>query len=394
MTQGIKSSKGTVTIESYQGRLRLRLPRSLYNGDQRRIVLGLMDTEENRVIAEPYRAECERDIKLDMFDWTHKKYKPGSRLTVVEGINSKTVPKLNELWNKFVEYKRPQCSPNTMKTMYGQYTAYLKRLPSHKLEDAPQIRDWCVANLPLESAKRFITRLNACCNWAIESKLITSNPFYGMAGKIKPPKSQRKTEEDDINPFTAEERDLIVDALRTDRFNPKKSAYKHSHYADLIEFLFRTGCRTNEVLALQWKHIDDELRHIIFEQALIDGYEGREIREGLKTQERRRFRCNESLKSFLRSIKPEGCNPNDLVFPGLKGGFLDFAAFRRNVWKKVIEGLEVEYRKPYQTRHTFITLALENGMNVKDLATAVGNSPEVIFRHYAGSKRDIVIPEF
>lgn len=47
MTQGLKSSKGTVSIEADQGRLRLRLPRSLYNSKQKYITLGLADTGEN-----------------------------------------------------------------------------------------------------------------------------------------------------------------------------------------------------------------------------------------------------------------------------------------------------------------------------------------------------------
>jgi integrase len=51
------------------------------------------------------------------------------------------------------------------------------------------------------------------------------------------------------------------------------------------------------------------------------------------------------------------------------------------------------YRKLYQTRHTFITLALEY-LDVKDVARLVGNSPEVIYRHYAGNKRDLFLPEF
>jgi integrase len=34
------------------------------------------------------------------------------------------------------------------------------------------------------------------------------------------------------------------------------------------------------------------------------------------------------------------------------------------------------------------------GLDVKDVARLVGNSPEVIYRHYAGNKRDLFVPEF
>ena len=118
------------------------------------------------------------------------------------------------------------------------------------------------------------------------------------------------------------------------------------------------------------------------------------MRDGLKTQDRRRFPCNAKLKAMLSSIKPEKYSPEGLVFPGFSGKVLNTASFRKTVWKPVLAGLGVEYRKPYQTRHTFITLALEHGLDAKDVAKLVGNSAEVIYRHYAASKREVSVPEF
>ena len=64
------------------------------------------------------------------------------------------------------------------------------------------------------------------------------------------------------------------------------------------------------------------------------------------------------------------------------------------MWKPVLEGLKIEYQKPYQTRHTLVTLALEHGLDAKDVAKLVGNSAEVIYRHCAASKREVSVPEF
>jgi hypothetical protein len=44
-------------------------------------------------------------------------------------------------------------------------------------------------------------------------------------------------------------------------------------------------------------------------------------------------------------------------------------------------------------RHTFITLALEH-FSVNDVAYLVGNSPEIIYRHYASRSRISEMPEF
>lgn len=180
-----------------------------------------------------------------------------------------------------------------------------------------------------------------------------SNLFKGRPAEIKVPKSQ--SEDEDIDPFTPEERDLILAAFESDRFCPQCSAYKHSYYTPLMKFLFYRGCRLSEAVALQWKNISSDLRLIAFEQALIESEDGRMIREGLKTQERRNFPCNDRLQALLVSIKPQGCKPDPLIFPSIKGKYINTNSLRNRIYKLILEGLSVEYRKLYQTRHTFIT---------------------------------------
>jgi integrase len=63
-----------------------------------------------------------------------------------------------------------------------------------------------LANLTPDAAKRCLTQLKAYCNWAMGEGLIDVNPFAAM--KIKTPKGA--IEEQDVNPFSKEERDLII----------------------------------------------------------------------------------------------------------------------------------------------------------------------------------------
>lgn len=78
-------------------------------------------------------------------------------------------------------------------------------MPTDELDRAVEIRDEALQTIPINSAKRFIVALNSCCDWAIRSGLITENPFHGMSAQIKLPKAEKM--EDDINPFSADERD-------------------------------------------------------------------------------------------------------------------------------------------------------------------------------------------
>lgn len=101
------------------------------------------------------------------------------------------------------------------------------------------------------------------------------------------------------------------------------------------------------------------------------------------------------LGELLKSIKPVAVEDEEKVFPSKEDKWIDIHNFTNRGWKTTLEKLDgIEYRKLYQTRHTFITLALRNGMDVKDVAKLVGNSPEVIYRHYVGHSREIVVPDF
>ena len=83
-------------------------------------------------------------------------------------------------------------------------------------------------------------------------------------------------------PFTAEERDAILRAIATDQFCPKVSGFKHPYYLPLITFLFKTGCRPSEAVALEWGHITEDLGRITFQQRAIYTKSGRKIVPGLK----------------------------------------------------------------------------------------------------------------
>jgi integrase len=70
-----------------------------------------------------------REIELDTisgnFDPTLAKYKLHVALAVPSpDITPKITPKVSlaELWEGFVEYKRPQCSENTMYYVYQHFT--------------------------------------------------------------------------------------------------------------------------------------------------------------------------------------------------------------------------------------------------------------------------------
>lgn len=303
---------------------------------------------------------------------------------------------LLETWDRYIDFKRPSVSPSYLAHQLQATRNHLQKLSGLPGADAVAVRDWAIANLSIDSAKRLISQLSACYAWAKNSKLIEANPFAGMASEIKLPRSKKVNAGDrEIEPFTEAERDLIVVALKTNQFcHPFTSRnHLHSNYAAYIEFLFYTGCRPSEAIGLQWKNIDLDKQIILFQGAVVQSPRGRVRKEGLKTQSFRRFKINSQLRQILENAKPLSRSADSLVFPAPEGGFIVQDNFRKRVWKTILQGLQIEYRVPYQTRHTFITLCLDKGIDAKDIAQWVGNSPEIIYKHYAGSRHNLQVPE-
>ncbi|MEP0758690.1 DUF3596 domain-containing protein [Trichocoleus sp. DQ-A2] len=386
-----KASKGSVGIESFQERLRLRLPRQLFGGKQKYLTLGLSDTSENRKSAEIKARQIELDIISGNFDPTLAKYKPQTYLTLIETIKPKQAITLSDLWNKYTEYRKPLIAETTLRIQYAAVRNHIAKLPTKDLNDSIKIRDFLVANLSNDAARRTLTQISACCEWACDSFLITNNPFHGMAKKIK----VVKDEVDTIDPFTAEERDTIIAAFEQHPY--------YCFYAAFVKFLFMTGCRTGEAVGIKWKHISQDCKLITFCESVSSQLK---IRKDCKTHKTRKFPCNPSLQALLLSIKSENCDPESLVFPSKRGGEIRSGHFIDSAWKGrgdrgvgivmqlAQDGKISRYRTQYTTRHTFITLCLEAGVTPVQVAKWVGNTPEIIMKHYAGTTLQMQVPEF
>ncbi|PAX53602.1 tyrosine-type recombinase/integrase [Brunnivagina elsteri] len=395
---------GSIQIKNSNGRLQLVFSHPIINSDGKTInkrfyhSTGYDDNPLGRQQAMVLAAKIQRDIDYGEFDVSLSKYKPAIPLNQIPVVSSSSTKlDLLALWEQYVEFKKNQVSQSTYAIDYRKYRNHIASLPSKNLKDAVAIRNYLVANLSPNSAKRTLTNINACCNWALKSNLIESNPFSGMAKDVQIPKSSRY--ENDINPFTREERDAIIQAFEESKL--------YGYYAPLVKFLFFTGCRPSEAIALQWKHIGDKF--ITIEQAVTVSSTGVTVKKGLKTQSQRRFPINNQLREMLELIKPIHCKLDEFLFKSKKGGIVDFGDFLHHAWRGyknrhgshidgivtnlVKQGIVSEYRKPYQCRHTFITLCLETDIDAKDVAKWVGNSPEVIYKHYAGKNDNLQVPE-
>jgi integrase len=124
-------------------------------------------------------------------------------------------------------------------------------------------------------------------------------------------------------------------------------------------FLSHTACRFGEAAGLRWKHLGTD-----FSTAWIGKSISRGNEKSTKTGKDRIVQLSPTLKSILLE-RYEQVNPaqTDLVFPSPKGFAIDDHNFRARAWKKVLSNWNIEYRRPYNLRHSAISHALAAGAN-------------------------------
>lgn len=368
-----RNKRGSVGIETKQGKLRLRLPRTIADVNARYISTGLDDTPENRRKAQVTAWQIEEDINHGSLDPTLTRYKFNQPTIIV--TRSKDVPDLRELWVGYCRHRQPVVAVTTYKHQYlGYYTNHINRLPSHSIADANYIRQHIVSTLSNTVARLILTQLNACCRWALKEGLIEHNPFINMASELK----RQGWSSEDIDPFSKAERDTIIQAYKDHK--------THHHYYNFIRFLFYTGSRPGEACALRWRHVSDT--SVLFNET----YNARHhLTKETKTGKSRRFPINEQLRDVLNSSRATSSySPQAYVFTTHHRGLPinnekipQLLRWREIVNKLVADGSVQRYRPPYACRSTFITMALDAGLTVSQVSKLVGNTPTVLLKHYA-----------
>ena len=202
-------------------------------------------------------------------------------------------------------------------------------------------------------------------NIAVRMDMIDVDPFT----KIDMPKERRQTNKPkqfmDVDEFKA-----FVDVLDNQYKYINQQAYT------LLRLGAFTGMRTEELLALQWQHIDFDNGYISIVQALGRGLNGTTYIKMPKSQTSKRTLKidNKMLQVMVQWYEQSKYHKlSDYVF-NYQGKTLQ--VMRPNKWLhdvsnqyNVAVGLSM-----HKLRHTWATLALDQGASVKQVQTYLGHA--------------------
>ena len=177
-----------------------------------------------------------------------------------------------------------------------------------------------------------------------------------------------KAKKPDVHPFSMEEVDRIRATIRAD-------------YRDYVTVRFFTGMRTGEINGLKWKYVDFERGLILVREVFSAG----ESEENAKNETSLRDIpmlpvVREALESHRKVRHPT----SEYVFCSREGNPLDAHNFATRVWYPLLRYLEIDKRRPYQTRHTTATLMLASGENPEWIAKLMGHAnTQMLFTVYS-----------
>jgi integrase len=358
--------------------------------------LGRKDTSENRVYANAIASRINADLQHPemLFDTSLEKY---LGVKTSQPDSEELVLTIGEMWELYTNDHLKGKKKSTTQNYEKAYKATLTPFWNYPVnqQTANVIRQVFLEKGG-ETRRRVLQALNRACNWAVKQEKIVlkGNPFEGISKEIKPQK--RVSLITGVPPkyvaYSQEETQIILKAIQQDKFA--------SFYYNCIRFLFSTGCRTGEALALQWKDIDFIRREVYFTKSYDERWG---ITKRSKNNKTRAFPMNNNLFDWLDSIKPQAQEPNDVCFPGYKSHHIKHArlwsvwgqnANEKNQVKGVVfrlarEGLIFDYLPLYNTRHTFINYCLEHRVDSITIAEWCDNSDHIIQKVYRSKQRNI-----
>ena len=229
----------------------------------------------------------------------------------------------------------------------------------------------------VKTVKRRIAALRGFCNWLEEGEMLEINPFRQMKLKIREPFRLPSA-------MSMKEVELVLEAVYekgmhyTGRSLGMTTQFLHYRDILVIEMLFATGVRVQELCSIQFNDMDFFHRTV------------RIIGKGNK--ERIVYYGNDAVNFALKQynwVRKEMCFGGDYLFVNKFGDPLSPQAVR-NIIKKYVLLADIKRNiTPHSFRHTFATLLLEEGVDLRYIQEFLGHSSistTQIYLHVADKK--------
>jgi len=359
-----------VTVNRH-GYLSVRL---YWNGMESWEGTGLKDTAKNRKRVEARAVLITEEMENGTFDYL-KRFPDGNKAHLFKP-KTPQVETAGQYYLGWIERKKPPFVRPALERDYRQqYSNYIKgqfehtRLADVDLTSLENFRIYLreERGLSLKSCRNILDgTFRAMMRDARIDGLIEKDVFANLRWpRISQPKP---------DPFIDQERDNILAYFKE----------RNRFYYPFVYFQFWTGCRPSESIALRWGDIDLKAGRASITKSRYYGAENATKTSGSE----RDVSLLPPVVDVLKATKPLHATENDYVFKNQEGSPINEDKWRKKHWYRAMRALGIKPRKFYATKHTYISVALSAGVNIKWLAEQCGTSVAMIEKHYGRFIKD------
>ena len=357
---GRKSASGGVA--EHNGKIRLDI---WYRGKRLRPVLDLQWNERNRRAGLRMVGEIREKIRHGLFD--PEDYFPEYNGLAALAPPSSTLSTFRDYamaWLHSLGQKAAATREDYRKALDRVWLEALGERPIRAIRYSELMT--LIGNLSVagKTLNNYLIPLRGVFEFARRDGAMDSNP----AAAIENAPVQKPAPD----PFTLAEVDTILAALE-DREDQQVVNY--------FAAAFFAGFRPSEQIALCWSDIDFQRRTVRVQRAVVRG----QAKASTKTYLVRDVELCDRAWAAIEAQRAHTQLSGKEIFwnPAIGSPWADIQS-QWKIWRRCLKRLGLRYREPYQTRHTFATLALMAGANPSYIARQLGHTnANMLFRVYS-----------
>lgn len=270
----------------------------------------------------------------------------------------------------WVEYKKPKLRETTWECYDGHVRNHFADLNPLKINQVSTARvekfitERQLSGMPVGTIRKVLVTLGQILSYAVRLKYIDHNPLRDAERPRDPGEGKKE-----IGVLKPEEIQAFLDSNPTQR------------YRTLFLVAVMTGARQGEILGLKWSDLDLENSQLRIQRTYT---KGRFFNPKTKTSNRA-IDLAPVVVTELRKWKL-GSPPNDLdlMFPNEEGKPINYSNMVNRHFLPAIKAAGLERIRFHDLRHTYASLLIQQGENVKYVQSQLGHSsPMVTLNVYA-----------
>jgi integrase len=340
---------------------------------QQSVMLVRKDDGQYRFKSSPAVLGLMKEKIQQIEQWEHllasgEERPPDGNMTVAEFFNT-----------VFLPYIQSAKENSTVKTYERYWGAYLKdhfngtkTLNSYAPYQGTNFLEQCAKKYSANTINHIRSAASGIFSYAVSKGYIKANPWRDV-------KLTRKGQEmEDGYAYTQKEVELILEALEQ---VTGREEYSAKMAGMVVTVCFYAGLRPSEAAALRWENVSADA--ITVKAAYVAG-----DHKGTKTGRTRTVVMLPQLQQRLKLwAMAYGYPTSGWLFPNQGGNIpINLNDLGARILKTTLEKIGMEWQGFYACRRGFGTLMVLAGASLEEVADAMGNSPDVVFKHYFKDK--------